>query len=316
MKREAEEENQDTTTTTATAAPTVAAASSEATADDKPKQPFKYQRKDNNNNNNNRTEGYNNRRDNNIKKEVVVDTSKDTEIVSLFRGFSKSLDEVNDRRERIVKVSRDVTIHSKRLISLLHRSCWEDRSTIMKQAYEDLDKIHVMIGNIINELEGQEYWIYQRNFTMGIQEYIESITYLYFLEDHQDDGLITLKEINHRISTTLKRENLGNFIISNEDYYLGVSDLTGELMRLCTNYISKQCYSECFKIHQFVTTIQTGFKYFHLSPSLESKLNVTMQNLEKIEKICCSIRIRKAEFPNQDISFGSSESSDNNAMEQ
>lgn len=39
----------------------------------------------------------------------------------LFEGFRAELDDYNDRRERLIKASRDVTTASKRLIFLLHR---------------------------------------------------------------------------------------------------------------------------------------------------------------------------------------------------
>lgn len=38
----------------------------------------------------------------------------------MFREFSRELDEKHDRYERIVKLSRDITIESKRIIFALH----------------------------------------------------------------------------------------------------------------------------------------------------------------------------------------------------
>jgi hypothetical protein len=43
-------------------------------------------------------------------------------IVKAFREMSMELDEKHDRHERIVKISRDITIESKRIIFLLHSS--------------------------------------------------------------------------------------------------------------------------------------------------------------------------------------------------
>lgn len=44
-----------------------------------------------------------------------------TPTMSLFKEYSKQLDEKHDRYERIVHLSRDITIESKRIIFLLHR---------------------------------------------------------------------------------------------------------------------------------------------------------------------------------------------------
>lgn len=43
-------------------------------------------------------------------------------ILKMFRDFSTVLDAKHDRHERIVKLNRDITIESKRIIFLLHNS--------------------------------------------------------------------------------------------------------------------------------------------------------------------------------------------------
>ncbi|KAF2073701.1 hypothetical protein CYY_004989 [Polysphondylium violaceum] len=250
----------------------------------------------NNNNNNN-----NNRNNNNSKDTASLESQiKDTEIISLFKGFSQKLDEDNDRRERIVKISRDITISSKRLISLLQRACWENKQDIIVQAKEDLDKIHLLFGTIITELNNQEYWKFQRSFTWGVQEYIESFSFLYFLEN---GTLIPLDYIHNSIKESLKLESLGQFSISMEDYYLGLADLTGELMRYSTNSTTQKKYDDCYQICDFVRVIHSGFSLCHLNRDLNSKLNLIDESLKKIEKLCFSIRVRGSEFPDQ-IMFG------------
>lgn len=58
----------------------------------------------------------------------------------------------NDRHERLVKLSRDVTIGSKRLIFLLQRN--DDRDTLLKQAEADLSPILANLEKIALELQG------------------------------------------------------------------------------------------------------------------------------------------------------------------
>jgi predicted translin family RNA/ssDNA-binding protein len=38
-----------------------------------------------------------------------------------FTSYAKQLDDINERRERLVKASRDVTIASKKVIFAVHR---------------------------------------------------------------------------------------------------------------------------------------------------------------------------------------------------
>lgn len=64
----------------------------------------------------------NNRRGNNNKsnnnKNIEIDETNP--IIANFKAISIELDDKHDRYERIVKLSRDITIESKRIIFLLH----------------------------------------------------------------------------------------------------------------------------------------------------------------------------------------------------
>ncbi|GAM24262.1 hypothetical protein SAMD00019534_074370, partial [Acytostelium subglobosum LB1] len=203
----------------------------------------------------------------------------------------------NDRRERIVKISRDITINSKKVISTLQSYCFEDQQQLIDQSNKDLDKINMMIAQIMKELENEEYWKYQRSFTWGLQEYIEAVSFQHYLMTRK---LVTLDEIHNKIKKSIGNETIGT-IITIEDYLLGLADLTGELMRYATNCVTQKNYEECFLVNEFVRTIYTGLKYIHLSKDLQSKVTMVEGNLQKVEKISCSIRIRRSEFPNSDM---------------
>lgn len=69
----------------------------------------------------NRNKGYNkNRYQNKTRNDYSKESDTDNPVILSFREYSKILDEKNDRYERIVKQSRDITIESKRIIFLLH----------------------------------------------------------------------------------------------------------------------------------------------------------------------------------------------------
>ena len=53
------------------------------------------------------------------ENEAIVD--EDSPVIQLFRGYQRQLDKRHDKHERLVKLSRDITIESKRAIFLLHR---------------------------------------------------------------------------------------------------------------------------------------------------------------------------------------------------
>ncbi|EAL65071.1 hypothetical protein DDB_G0284837 [Dictyostelium discoideum AX4] len=248
----------------------------------------------NNNRNNIYNKNENNKNENNEKESIF----NEPKIKSMFSSFSKKLDEDNDRRERIVKNSRDITIASKRVISLLQRAVWEDKQEILKQSKQNLQPIFNLFGNIIKELDQQEYWKFQKAFTNGVQEYIEAVSFQYYIEF---GALIPLDSILIPIKEALNLDSLGQFNISIDDYALGICDLSGELMRYSTGCVTVGKYDECFKICDFIRSMSSGFKKCHLNKDITSKMNTMEESLKKIEKLCFSIRIRKSEFPDQQI---------------
>lgn len=53
-------------------------------------------------------------------KEALQSLSDDNPTILAFQQYAKEIDEKHDRHESIVKLSRDITIESKRIIFLLH----------------------------------------------------------------------------------------------------------------------------------------------------------------------------------------------------
>jgi hypothetical protein len=128
----------------------------------------------------------------------------------LFTAFRTELDAFHDRRERLVKISRDITTLSKRVIFLLHRLAQEGRSFDEKgvvgedkEVNEKLNDINNHWTRISSELDGESYWkfspcmfvvcllhyaptrshsiIHSIISSPGLQEYIEAISFLHYL---------------------------------------------------------------------------------------------------------------------------------------
>jgi len=131
--------------------------------------------------NNNRGGGGNNRSDNRRNEKPVVDPSDSVQM--MFVGLSKQLDARHDRRERIVKISRDVTIESKRIIFNLHRiKCDEDKPTILGEVERRLSDLkYGPLYRLGKELEGEEHHQFIRAYTGGLQEWVEALSFYHFL---------------------------------------------------------------------------------------------------------------------------------------
>ncbi|KAI5278466.1 hypothetical protein KEM54_004597, partial [Ascosphaera aggregata] len=82
-----------------------------------------------------------------------------------------------------------------------------------------LKQIADHFASIAPDLTGVNGWRYQWQISPGIQEFIEAISFKYYLETTR---LITIEEV---------RNLAPGVIITEPDYLLGLFDLTGELMR-------------------------------------------------------------------------------------
>lgn len=226
-------------------------------------------------------------------------------LTAVFDEFRQHLDDFNDRRERLVKVrkaiqirywlphnlqiSRDVTSLSKKIIFLLHRvpatnapGASVDPNT--QQARAKLPEIRALFALIVKDIsEGREddnnatlhanFHRHHQQITPGLQEYIEAISFLHYLEK----GCM--------IPWEAVQADVAPLPVTPSDYVLGLSDLTGELMRLAiTGLSSPGGRQRVMGICRFVRECRADFQ--RLVPyiyGLGKKQSVTNQSLQKIE---------------------------------
>jgi predicted translin family RNA/ssDNA-binding protein len=93
-----------------------------------------------------------------------------------------------------------------------------------------------LFERISKELEGRDYYTYHRAFSPGVQEYVEAMSFLAFWESNT---LISKESIEERIQNansevqqlffflSLFLEKGKSFMITTQDYLLGIADLTG-----------------------------------------------------------------------------------------
>ena len=105
--------------------------------------------------------------------------------IDMFQEYRKELDEKHDRHERIVKLSRDCTIHSKRVIFTLHRVSGNasERGKILSEA-EDKLRADVLprLKSIALEMKGLDPQLHHYAYAPGVEEFIEALTYLEYLK--------------------------------------------------------------------------------------------------------------------------------------
>lgn len=101
--------------------------------------------------------------------------------------------------------------------------------------------------------------------------------------------------------------------VTDEDYLLGIADLTGELMRLAINTLGQSLMATLQEedisilspeqrvqhILQFLRDIKSGFDGLSLTKMspISKKMGVLRQSLQKIELACYNVKVRGAEYP-------------------
>ncbi|KAI0702457.1 Translin [Cytidiella melzeri] len=227
-----------------------------------------------------------------------------TAMAAVFETFREELDEHNDRRERLIKNSRDVTNLSKKVIFLLHRIMTEDETPptdnsdharaaqAAARGREKLKEVQRLLASIHEEVQGDRFWRYQRNVSPGVQEYIEALSFAHYLDTGK---LVSFHEVQQSLSD---EHGVPYFPLTVEDYLLGLSDLTGELMRYAISAISQRGgRTKASEVCTFVRNCRADFEgltpYFK---ELRKKQAVTSQSLQKIEDAAYAIAVRCSEY--------------------
>lgn len=256
-------------------------------------------------------------------KEVLEKLDEDSQVVKEFREYAAELDDKHDRYERIVKISRDITIESKRIIFLLHTLDKKDKEeTILNEAEKRLENVtKTSFKNIAKELQGQDIYQYIRAYKPGVQEFIEALTFHQYirnktLQDWNQIGKSFSYTIDDKSNSSTDQEVKNYFFhpqmdrndqqikviqtpLLPHDYILGIADLTGELMRKCINNLGSGNIAGCFETCSYVRSMYRGFLGVAGigGKEVNRKIYVLKQSLNKIENVCYTIKIRGSEIP-------------------
>ncbi|RDB28523.1 Translin-associated protein X [Hypsizygus marmoreus] len=220
-------------------------------------------------------------------------------VADSFDAFRADLDDYNDRRERLIKASRDITNLSKKVIFLLHRLVLEGATddpnvalNAATRAREKLRDVQNIYASLRHELSGDRFWRYQRQVSPGLQEYIEALSFAHYLEH---GTLITFQQVQ---DTLCDPDGVPYFPLTVSDYLLGLSDLTGELMRFAISAIARRGgRAKAHQVCAFVRNCKADFE--RMTPyvrDLSKKQAVTAQSLEKIEDAAYAITVRGSEY--------------------
>lgn len=255
--------------------------------------------------------------------------------------YQKELDCQNDKWECLVKLSRDCTTHSKRTIFLLHRvkhdiTAGPSNIELFSEADKKVEETLAIIKKISTELQNEDSYKFHSAYTIGIEEFIEAVSFYVFLKEGR---LVSLREVQEKLTFQMKESNLSQqsstdlmeedktenetsekkdraqdrewsspqtaqkhfFPLSTASYILGLADLTGELMRLAINAVGTGNRQLPFTVLNFIRLVYCNFLRMWTTSckNLPKKIETMKNNLMKIEQVCYTIRVRGSENTNQ-----------------
>ncbi|XP_064555286.1 translin-associated protein X [Drosophila montana] len=268
--------------------------------------------------------GYRNK--NNAPRKRQVQLDEQNPVVLAFRSYASELDSKHDRHERILKLSRDITIESKRIIFFLHSidARKENKAKVLEEAQQRLTKlIEVNFRAIALELRDQDVYQFRAAYSPGLQEFIEAYTYMEYLcnEDNAEHSKpvsdwsalqsVMQYEIEANKEEPVKEEDIPisgdqmearaiqkfQFFVDPTEYILGVSDLTGELMRRCINSLGSGDTDTCMETCKALQQFYTGYISLNCQRARElwRKITTMRQSMLKAENVCYNVKVRGGE---------------------
>ncbi|EDV91009.1 translin-associated protein X [Drosophila grimshawi] len=269
------------------------------------------------------------RNNNNAPRKRQVQLDEQNPVVQAFRSYASELDSKHDRHERILKLSRDITIESKRIIFLLHSidGRKQNKAKVLEEAQQRLTKlIEVNFRAIALELRDQDVFQFRGAYSPGLQEFIEAYTYMEYLSN-EDNGEQQSKSVStwSDLQAVMQYEeevnkgeplpqsaeespnpddqvvekviNKFQFHVDPTEYILGVSDLTGELMRRCINSLGSGDTDTCMETCKALQQFYSGYVSLNCQRARElwRKITVMRQSMLKAENVCYNVKVRGGE---------------------
>jgi len=186
--------------------------------------------------------------------------------VKFLQKLKKDYDQNTGERRQIISRANIILHDSKRVIFALHR---QD----VKTAENSLNAIEKTLKEMEKKF-GYSRLIKEGAYNAGVEEYVEA-------------------KMFYKIINGEKIDKIAGITLSIDAYLGGISDTTGELVRLATNQAAQGNFSEVEKIKSIITDIMAELVEFDITGYLRTKYDQAKGNLRKVEQIMYDINIRK-----------------------
>ncbi|XP_037576453.2 translin-associated protein X-like [Dermacentor silvarum] len=257
-----------------------------------------------------------------------------TPVVKMFRTLQAQLDDRYDRSERLARLGRDVATESRRIVTLLNRADSDgERDEVLVEAHRRLCELNdSALREMGADLKGQDYYLYLRSFTVGLQEYVRAVTFFHYLKDGR---LVTLDEVNKALVFEVQAEEPESDMaalngptaspddkspegdthfsleVTPTDYLYGVADMAGELGRMSVSALGRGDLEEPGAICRFLRDLYAGFvscgfvavQSTWRSRDASHRTWALLQNVLEVEKTCYAVRLHGSKVPQAVLSL-------------
>ena len=185
-----------------------------------------------------------------------------------FLEMAKDMAGFDQKRETIIKNSRDILKLSKQAVYDIHR----DDLNYAKKKIDDAKKEIDILKKSISETQGLDV---VGAFYDALEEWVEAKAYFEFVKK----GKIPTKK---------------EFCVDTETYLGGLSDLTGELSRRAVIKATLGKIDEVKKIREFIDEIHGQFLNFDFrNGELRKKADSIKWNLKKVEEVFYDLKTKR-----------------------
>lgn len=180
-----------------------------------------------------------------------------------FEKIEQEYQVFEEKREKIIRKSRDVVRSSKKVIYAIHRGESPEAFEGMMREFEELMELSDPKTSHIGA------------FRVAVQEVVEAYCFR---------EMVKTKRLPDR-------DSIGN--IDYELYLLGIADLVGELGRLAVNSATNEHYGLTREIKEFVSELYSLFsEYDFRNSELRRKYDGMKYELKKLEELVFELKMK------------------------
>ncbi|MEM3126478.1 MAG: hypothetical protein QW331_00195 [Candidatus Woesearchaeota archaeon] len=185
-----------------------------------------------------------------------------------FQEMQQELQKYDEKRELLIKKSRDILKLSKQVIYAVHRNELSEAANLLKNLEKE--------KNELNKISKHDpHMLSEGSFRIALQEYVEAALYYEFVK-------------NEKLPSHKKLD------VDSEHFVMGLCDLTGELARRAVYLAGKNQTKNVVKIRDLIDEIYGELLKFDFRENeVRRKFDAIKYEINKIEELVLDLKLRK-----------------------